>query len=161
MFAKLPQKVPRLWTYGATYLYKQLGGIDTCGPGVHTSWSCLLPHVQQLLLALWLLLNTVNGKTWRHMWHPTPDIFPAFREPWSSHQGTSHQLDSTQKPLAKRGIFAAVRDCWVILFPELWRDSFPCLNWRLRPCLKTGQRHCHSMNIGVVVQEELPLSNPW
>ena len=24
---------------------QQLGSIDTCGPGVHTSWSCLLPHV--------------------------------------------------------------------------------------------------------------------
>ena len=30
----------------------QLGGIDTCGPGVHTSWSCLLLHV--------LLLNCTS-----------------------------------------------------------------------------------------------------
>ena len=80
----------------------QLGRIGTCSPGVHTSWSCLLPHVQQLLLALWLLFDSVTGKKCRHMWHPTPDTFSAPRKPWSSHQGASHLLNVTQKVLAKR-----------------------------------------------------------
>ena len=34
--------------------------------GVHTSWSCLLLHVQQLLV-LWLLFNSVAGKKCRHV----------------------------------------------------------------------------------------------
>ena len=97
-----PSESPWTLDLGCHMSPQQLGGIDTCGPGVHTSWSCLLPHVQQLLV-LWLLFDSVIGKKCRHMWHPTPDTFPAPREPWSSHQGTSHLLHVTHNAPAERG----------------------------------------------------------
>ena len=98
---------------------QQLGGNDTCGPGVHTSWSCLLLHVQQLLLALWLLFDSVTGEK---CWHV------AF------HQSASHLLNVTQKALAERGFLQLWGHAgWYC--SVLWRDSFPWLDRQLRPCL--------------------------
>ena len=59
----------------------------------HSSWLCLLPHVQQLLWALWLLFDSLTSEKCQHTRYPIPDTFPAPREPWSSHPGTSHLIN--------------------------------------------------------------------
>ena len=100
--------------YGATCLHHnwaELIHAYACCPSVHTSWSCLLPHVQQLLLALWLLLDSVTGKKCRQMWHPTSDTFPAPREPLSIPSGSFPSARCNPEGSSREGIFAAVRAC--------------------------------------------------